>query len=75
MITETIINSDVTLLDPLNFTPISDASVLLLFNGVALIQGAGEDYTISGNTITYLASSGTAKNMATSDDLVAYYLS
>jgi hypothetical protein len=72
--TETINNVDQALADTLNNTPVSDASVLLLLNGVALIQGAGEDYTISGATITWLASSGTAPNLSTNDDLVAYYM-
>jgi hypothetical protein len=73
--TETITNSDVVLTDTLNNTPYSAASVILFFNGVAQIQGAGEDYTISGTSITWLASSGTAVNMKTTDDLVAYYVS
>jgi len=73
--TESIINTDTALTDTLDNTPTSNASVLLLFNGVAMIQGASEDYTISGTTITWLASSGTAPNMKTSDDLVAYYQS
>ncbi len=73
--TQSVVNSDTALTDTLDFTPVSDASVLLLFNGVAAIQGAGEDYTISGTTITWLASSGTAPNMQTNDDLVAYYMS
>ncbi len=73
--TQIINNSDVALTDTLNFVPISDESVLLLFNGVAAIEGAGEDYTISGQTITWLASSGTAPNMQANDDLVAYYMS
>lgn len=73
--TQSVVNADVALTDTLDFTPVSDASVLLLFNGVAAIQGVGEDYTISGTTITWLASTGTAPNMNTNDDLVAYYLS
>ena len=73
--TETITNSDTAMADLLDFAPGSPQSVLLLFNGVAAIQGVGEDYTISGQTITWLASTGTAPNMQTNDDLVAYYLS
>jgi hypothetical protein len=73
--TQNITNADVTLTDTLNFVPKSAASVLLFFNGIQQIQGVGEDYTISGQAITWLASTGTASNMKTTDDLVAYYVS
>lgn len=73
--TQTVNGTDTALTDTLNATPVSNASVVLFFNGVMMIQGAGEDYTISGSTITWLASTGTAEDMKTSDDLVATYLS
>lgn len=34
-------------------TPSSAASVILFMNGVALTQGSGADYTISGSSITF----------------------
>jgi len=73
--TENITNSDTALTDTLNATPKAAASVLLFLNGVQQVQGAGQDYTISGTTITWLALTGTAVNMKTSDTLVAYYVS
>jgi phage-related tail fiber protein len=73
--TEAITNTDTVLTDVLNNTPKSNASVVLSLNGVQQIQGAGEDYTISGTAITWLALTGTAINMKTTDDLVATYVS
>jgi len=72
-VTTESINTDQALSDTLNNTPVSNASVVLYLNGVALIQGAGEDYTISGTTITWLAGTGTAPNLNSNDDLVARY--
>ncbi len=73
--TETITNSDTALTDTLNATPKANASLLLFLNGIQQRQGAGFDYSISGTTITWLASTGTAVNMKTSDTLIAYYVS
>ena len=67
--TEVVNNADVALADTLNFLPKNDASVSLFLNGVHQEQGAGADYTISGQTITWLASSGTAVRMDTNDTL------
>lgn len=39
----------------LSFTPTSAASVQLKLDGLALEQGSGKDYTISGSTITMLS--------------------
>ena len=66
-------NSDTALTDTLDNTPVSDASVMFFNNGILQTQGVGKDYTVSGTTITVLASSGTASNMKATDDLVAYY--
>jgi hypothetical protein len=71
--TETINGTDTAMSDTLDNTPVSNASVSLFFNGVHMRQGAGFDYTISGTTITWLASTGTAENMDTSDVLIAVY--
>ena len=73
--TELIVNSDTALADTLNFTPDNDESLVLFLNGVMQRQGAGNDYSVSGQTITWLASSGTAVNMQTNDTLDATYLS
>jgi hypothetical protein len=71
--TEDIAGTDTALSAGLSFTPIDNASLLLFLNGVFQRQGAGLDYTVSGTTITWLASSGTAVDMATSDILSAVY--
>lgn len=73
--TENITNSDTALTDTLNATPKDNAWVRLYLNGVFQRQGATFDYTISGTTITWLASSGTAVNMKTIDTLDAVYVS
>lgn len=71
--TENITGTDTALSDTLDNTPTSNASVELFLNGVLQIQGSGEDYTISGSTITWLANTGTAVDMETTDDLIAVY--
>lgn len=71
--TELITSSDTALADTLDAVPTTDGSVKLFLNGVQQNQGAGRDYSISGQTITWLASSGTAVNMQTNDTLEALY--
>lgn len=73
--TENISGTDTALTDTLNNTPFSAASVVLFLNGVMQKQGAGFDYTISGSTITWLQSTGTAVKMKTSHRLDATYMS
>jgi hypothetical protein len=73
--TQNITGTDTALTDTLNATPDPAASVSLYLNGVLQQQGAGFDYTLSGTTITWLASTGTAVDMETTDTLVATYLS
>lgn len=73
--TQSINNSDTALTDTLNASPKTAASLLLFLNGVMLRQGAGNDYSVSGTTITWLASSGTASNLSVNDRLDAYYVS
>lgn len=65
---------DVVLSDTLNFPPTSADSVLLSLNGVTQEQGPGADYTLAGQTITWLAGSGTAVPLLASDTLIAYYV-
>lgn len=72
---ENISGSDVALTDTLDAAPISDASLKLYLNGILQQQGAGFDYTISGQTITWLAGTGTAVDMDTGDVLIAVYVS
>lgn len=71
--TQVISGSDTAMTDTLNNTPVSNAAVKLFYFGVLLEQGAGLDYTISGATITWLASSGTVPDQAASEPLYAVY--
>ncbi len=76
--TQAITAADTALTDVLNNIPLaSAASLLLSLNGVHQKQGAGFDYTVNPTTgaITWLASTGTAVDMETSDTLDAAYLS
>jgi hypothetical protein len=69
--TEVIAGTDTVMTDTLDNVP--SGPILLVFNGVVQLAGAGEDYTISGQTITWLANTGTAANMTAADDVRAYY--
>lgn len=73
--TEVITGTDTAITDTLNNTPTGDVTVILYLNGIQQVQGAGADYTISSQTITWLASSGTAVDMDATDVLIAVYLS
>lgn len=73
--TQVITGSDTAITDQLDNAPISAASVSLFLNGVHQKQGATFDYTISGQILTWLASSGTAVDMDTTDVLIAVYWS
>ena len=68
------ITTDVALTDTLDHTPKSNAAVALYLNGVFQVQGTGKDYTLSGPTITWLAGTGTAVDMSTTDTLMAIYV-
>lgn len=70
---QNITGTDTALTDTLNNTPTSNGAVKLYLNGILLTQGAGADYTVSGTTITWLASSGTAPDLDTADVLIAVY--
>jgi len=67
------INTDTSLTDTLTAAPKSLDGLVLELNGICQIRGAGQDYTVAGTTITWLASTGTAVNMSTNDSLVARY--
>ena len=71
--TQVITGTDTALTATLSATPSSNASVVLYLNGVFQKQGAGEDYTIAGDTITWLAATGTAVDMDTTDELFVTY--
>jgi hypothetical protein len=71
--TENITGTDTALADTLSATPVSNAGVKAYLNGVLQVQGAGEDYTIAGQTITWLAATGTAVDMDTADTLIVTY--
>jgi len=69
---EVVTGTDTTLAVGLSQTPVA-GSVKLFLNGVALTEGAGNDYTVSGTAITWLASTGTAIDLDASDSLLAKY--
>lgn len=73
--TQLIAGTDTTMTDTLTNLPVSAESVKLYYFGVLLTQGAGQDYTVNPATgaITWLASTGTAPDQATSEPLVAVY--
>lgn len=73
--TQAITGTDTALTATLSFTPVDNESVVLFLNGVQQVQGVGEDYTISGTTITWLAGTGTAVDLEVADCLIAYYRS
>jgi len=56
-------------------TPITSSNLHVYLNGLLQRQGSGFDYTISGATITWLAGTGTAVDLATNDELLVYYFS
>ena len=74
---ENITGTDTALAVPLSNAPKTTADVELHLNGIFQEQGAGKDYTLGGvgnRTITWLASSGTAVDMKSSDELTATYI-
>lgn len=72
---QVVTGTDTVLTDTLNNVPISPTSVKLWLNGIFQKQGAGQDYSVSGQTITWLAGSGTAVYLETIDELVVEYFS
>jgi hypothetical protein len=71
--TELITGSDTAMTDTLTTAPRAGSVVKVFLNGVQQEYGAGKDFTVSSQTITWLASTGTAVDMATTDVLVAVY--
>jgi hypothetical protein len=77
MIATQAVTTDTALTATLSWAPVVD-SVLLIFNGVAKERGATKAYTLGGTgnkTITWLASTGDAEDMDTSDEIMVHYLS
>ncbi len=73
--TQNITGTDTVLTDTLDYTPKANAALQLFLNGVKQEQGALLDYTVSGTAITWLAATGTAVDLETTDSLVAKYVS
>lgn len=72
--TETVTGTDTTLTAVLSTWPASPSKVRLYLNGVLLRQGAGQDYEIlNGRQINWLAATGTAPDLDTTDELLAVY--
>lgn len=75
--TQNIAGTDTAMTATLSYAPKSVSSVQLFLNGVMQEQGAGKDYTLGGTgnrTVTWLAATGTAVDMETSDNLLACYV-
>jgi hypothetical protein len=72
-VTTEAISGDTALADTLDNVPRTGSTVRLYLNGVQQQYGAGKDFTVSSQTITWLAASGTAVNLAADDVLVAVY--
>jgi hypothetical protein len=70
--TQTITGTDTAITDTLNSVPTTFLGLFL--NGQLMLEGAGNVYTRSSQTITWLASSGCAVDLATSDNLEAWYI-
>lgn len=70
---EAITGTDTAITDTLAATPLGTANFSLYLNGQLQQEGAGNDYTRAGTTITWLASSGTAVDLEASDELLAIY--
>lgn len=70
---QNVVGADTALTDTLDNVPTSNSVVKLFLNGVLQAQGVGRDYTISGQTITWLALTGTAVDLETTDELIAVY--
>lgn len=68
--TQVVTGVDAPLAATLSFPPVTE-SLRLFLNGVE--QSEGEDYSLAGTIVTWLAGSGSAVNMDTQDRLTAYY--
>lgn len=73
--TEVITNTDTAMAATLTSVPTSALSVKITLNGVLQRQGATFDYTVVPATgvITWLALTGSAVDMDTTDEMVVFY--
>jgi len=71
---ENIGGADLVMTQKLSFKPVGD-DIELRLNGVIQTQGIAKDYTINIGLkeITWLSNSGTAVDMATTDELIIKY--
>jgi len=69
------IAADGVIVDAFDVAPLLGTSIFLRHNGVFQNFGAGEDFTINGRDLNWLGKtgSGTAKALATTDGLFAFY--
>jgi len=72
--TQAISGADTAMTDTLASVPVGNSAVEVFLNGLIQRQGAGLDYTLSSQTITWLASTGTAVDQETTDTMTAVYL-
>lgn len=69
---ETVTGTDSLLSTSLSAAPSDGQSILIIYNRQALSQG--QDFTVAGTAITWLASTGTAPDLIASDTLFIYYV-
>ena len=70
---ENITGTDTALTQTLSEVPSDATAVMLFLNGQRMTYGVGNDFTISGDIITWLANTGTAPNMLVTDVVHVYY--
>lgn len=70
---QNVTGADTALTDTLDNVPVSNLSVRLYLNGVLQAQGVGRDYTVSGQTVTWLANTGTAVDLEATDEIIVVY--
>ncbi|HUU92500.1 MAG TPA: hypothetical protein VM238_14980 [Phycisphaerae bacterium] len=70
---EVITGSDTAITDTIDNTPRTGMAISLYLNGQFMPQGAGKAYTLSGDTITWLASSGCAPDLVAADEIYVVY--
>jgi hypothetical protein len=74
-LTAIAIVGDAPIPDTLDNVPLDVTKVTLYLNGLKQLYGAGNDFTVSGQTVTWLVTTGTAVPMAVTDIVQVDYLS
>jgi len=69
---EVVTGTDTVLATALTQTPVA-GSVKLHLNGVLQKEGAGNKYTVSGTSVTWLAATGTAVDLDATDEILVAY--